>query len=81
MTTYCHNYGERIGCLGTPDPRYTMDFTDTVPGEYVYWCAFCGPDEHRMKEMLEKILSTPEGLAHAEKLIKEQEEENRKRSH
>lgn len=76
---YCNNYGEAPDCLGTPDPRYTMRFDD-IGKEPIEWCAACGPLEHKMAKMLMKILATPEGLAHAERLIAEQEEENRRRS-
>lgn len=56
MTVYCNNYGERTGCLGEADDQYTMNF-DEIDRPLVSWCSYCGPDAHKMNEMLEDALS------------------------
>jgi len=54
----CRDYGDRPGCLGAADERYTMDFTDVEPGAYLYWCAHCGPDAHALSAALCNALKT-----------------------
>ncbi len=53
----CQNFGDRAGCLGTPDPQYTMDFTDVGEGK-IYWCSHCGPEAHAMNAALEHAFAT-----------------------
>jgi hypothetical protein len=55
MTQYCNDYGDRIGCLGTPDDRYTMNFDD-IGERPILWCAFCGPAAHALDQVLTKAL-------------------------
>lgn len=38
----CHDFGDNPKCLGTIDPRYTMNF-DTIGQGSIYWCSYCGP--------------------------------------
>ena len=52
---YCNDYGDRPGCLGEADPKYTMDFQELGK---IYWCAFCGPEAHRMDKLLQEALDT-----------------------
>ena len=54
---FCKNYGEKPGCLGTVDERYTMDFTDVKSGACIKWCARCGPEGHAIKVAVEKALA------------------------
>ena len=65
----CKDYGSRPGCLCTPDPAYTMDFTDIDQGK-IYFCSHCGPDAHAMATALERALNT-RGPAFAEELAAE----------
>ncbi len=51
---FCNDYGDRPGCLGTVDDRYTMVFNEGT----IYWCAFCGPDAQMMNEALTNALET-----------------------
>jgi hypothetical protein len=63
--SYCKNYGDATypgHCLGTPDPRYTMDFTDVEPGAFIYWCANCGPGAHAIDAAIQKALRSREGF-------------------
>jgi len=53
----CKDYEDRPGCLGTPDERYTMDFSDIGEG-CIYWCAFCGPEAAAMNDALENAFKT-----------------------
>lgn len=59
---FCNDYGDRPGCLGKPDPRYTMSFGDIGEGE-ILWCAFCGPDAHAMNDILREAIETHGGEA------------------
>jgi hypothetical protein len=54
----CRDYGDRPGCFGAANERYTMDFTDVEPGAYLYWCAFCGPEAHALNAALDRALKT-----------------------
>ncbi len=53
----CRDYGNP-GCLGVPDERYTMDFSDVEPGAKIYWCTHCGPEAHAMADILENTIAT-----------------------
>lgn len=44
----CRDFG-REGCLGEPDPRYTMRFDD-IGEPPLYWCTACGPGAHALTE-------------------------------
>ncbi len=76
MGDRCNDYGDRLGCLGEADPRYTMDFTDVKPGAFVFWCAHCGPEAHALNEALQEAFDTRPGFAsELEKEIERAEEE------
>lgn len=51
MRGYCNDYGDRVGCLGTPDERYTMQFDD-IGQPPILWCAFCGPEANALDRLL-----------------------------
>ncbi len=53
----CRDYGDRPGCLGEADERYTMPFDD-IGKPPLYWCAFCGPQAHAMNDALTKAFAT-----------------------
>lgn len=53
----CRDYGDRPGCLGEADERWTMRFDD-IGEKPIYWCAFCGPDAHAMGAALTEALET-----------------------
>jgi 20S proteasome alpha/beta subunit len=53
----CNDYGDRPGCLGEADDRYTMRFDD-IGMPPLYWCAACGPQAHAINAALEKALTT-----------------------
>lgn len=53
----CHDYGNP-GCLGVPDERYTMDFSDVEPGAELHWCSHCGPEAHALADILEEAIVT-----------------------
>lgn len=55
MTQYCNDYGDRAGCLGTPDEQYTMHFDD-IGEKPILWCAFCGPAAHALDAALAEAL-------------------------
>jgi hypothetical protein len=78
----CHDYGDRPGCLGTPDERYTMRFDDL--GEPpIFWCAVCGPDAQAMTAALIKALETrgPEFVAEASDAIESAHAQTRAKAH
>lgn len=71
-TKRCKDEGDRPGCLGVADERYTMDFGDVEPGAKVYWCAYCGPEAHAMAEVMAAKLNDPvTGKLFAEELERE----------
>jgi hypothetical protein len=47
----CQDYGEE-GCLGTPDPSFTMCFDDIGEGS-IFWCSHCGARANVLKKWLE----------------------------
>ncbi len=47
----CRDYGQRPDCLGTPNPTYTMDFSD-IGEEPILWCDTCGPEAHALQELM-----------------------------
>lgn len=51
----CRDFGERPGCLGTPDPRFTMDFSD-IGEDPIYWCSFCGAEAQALDAALVSAL-------------------------
>jgi len=53
----CRDYGDRPGCLGTPDDRFTMRFDD-IGHPPIHWCAACGPEAQAMNTALERALAT-----------------------
>lgn len=61
----CKDFGDRPGCLGTPDPRYTMDFSD-IGEDPILWCSHCGPDAHAMSEALVHAMETRGPEFHAQ---------------
>ncbi len=73
---FCNDYGDRPGCLGKPDPRYTMTFTDIGKGE-ILWCAFCGPGAQGMDAALATAFETrgPEFVDELGALIEQAEAE------
>lgn len=54
----CKDFGDRPDCLEIADERYTMDFTDVEPDGFIYWCARCGPEAHRLHDALQTALQT-----------------------
>jgi len=73
---YCNDYGDRPGCLGEADPRYVMDFGE---GQIIHWCAFCGPEAHRLNNVLTKAFETrgPEFLEEFSTLVHNAEKERK----
>lgn len=69
----CRDFGDRPGCLGTADERYTMDFGDVEPGAKIHWCSHCGPEAHAMNDALMEALETrgPAFAAEFEKAVDE----------
>ncbi len=59
---FCQDYGDRPGCLGTPDERYTMRFDD-IGEQPILWCASCGPQAHAMDKALKEAFATRPGFA------------------
>lgn len=51
----CHDYGDAIGCNGTPDPRYTMRFDD-LGKPPIHWCSHCGPIAQAMTAVLVRAI-------------------------
>lgn len=47
----CKDYGEE-GCLGTPDPNFTMRFDD-IGEEPILWCSHCGARASVMQQFIE----------------------------
>ena len=47
----CRDYGERPGCLGEADERFTMNFDD-IGEQPLHWCSNCGANAHAMNEAL-----------------------------
>ncbi len=80
--TACRDYGERPGCLGEADERFTMRFDD-LGKPPIYWCAFCGPEAHAMTAALVAALETrgPEFVAEVAASIEKAEAENRAKAH
>lgn len=56
VETKCKEFGEP-GCLGTPDPQYTMSFEDIGQG-CLYFCSHCGPEAHAMHDLVMDALAT-----------------------
>jgi hypothetical protein len=65
MENKCRDFGERPGCLGDADERYTMRFDD-IGEPPIYWCAKCGPESNAINNALTKALET-RGPAFVEK--------------
>ena len=78
---FCNDFGDRPGCLGEIDERFTMDFTDIEKGCYIYWCRRCGPEAHQMHAALNNAFETRPGFAEELKAAmdkaKEEEKVNR----
>jgi hypothetical protein len=53
----CRDHGERPGCLGEADDRYTMRFDD-IGEPPLYWCARCGPEVAVINAALTEALET-----------------------
>ena len=62
----CRDFGDRPGCLGEANERFTMRFDD-ISEEPLYWCAHCGADAIAMSDALNNALNT-RGFAFAKKL-------------
>lgn len=58
----CKDHGDREGCLGEADERFTMDFSD-IGEPPIHWCAHCGPEAHMMSEALGLAFKTRPGFA------------------
>lgn len=58
----CKDHGDRPGCLGEADERFTMYFDD-IGKPPIRWCAFCGPEAHRLVEALDLAFATRPGFA------------------
>lgn len=71
----CRDFGERPGCLGEPDERFTMRF-DEIGEPPLYWCSRCGPEAKAMNEAFTKAIRErgPEFRKIAEDAIKKAEE-------
>jgi len=54
----CRYYGDRLGCAGKADARYTMRFDD-IGEEPIEWCANCGPAAHALNDALQKAFERP----------------------
>lgn len=60
---FCRNYADPtyLGeCLGAPDPRYTMDFSD-IGEPPIYWCSACGPEAQEVEQALAGALAGEDG--------------------
>jgi hypothetical protein len=65
----CKDFGDRPGCLGDNDERYTMRFDD-LGEEPLYWCASCGPPNHAMdKALTEFMMASPENVEKVKKAL------------
>ena len=51
LTTWCKDWGDAPGCLGTADSEFTMDFSDIGEGK-IFWCSACGPRAKRLDELI-----------------------------
>jgi hypothetical protein len=51
----CKDYGDRPGCLGTPDEQWTMRFDD-LGEEPILWCSYCGPKAHALNAIVLQAL-------------------------
>ena len=58
--------GSRSGCLVTPDPAFTMDFSD-IGYPPILWCSFCGPGAKKMNDFLDAAYAKG-GMGFVEKL-------------
>jgi hypothetical protein len=58
---FCQNRGHRDVCLEEPDERYTMNFDD-IGERPIYWCAYCGPESHRIAEQLKSLMEHRPGF-------------------
>lgn len=68
---FCNDFGDRTGCLGTPDPQYTMRF-DELGEAPILWCAHCGPEAQEMDRVLSAALRDRPGFeAELEKAMAE----------
>lgn len=70
IETKCR-YFEELGCLGTPDPEYSMNFEDIGNG-YLYFCKHCGPAAHARYNLIMNALSTrgPQFTEQFEKVLR-----------
>ncbi len=73
---YCNDYGDAPGCLGTPDERYTMDFSD-IGQPPILWCSFCGPRAKEFERLISEAESVrgPDFVGELEKAIKQAEKD------
>ena len=58
----CRGEGDRPGCLGIADERYTMRFDD-IGEAPLHWCAACGPEAQAMNDALQSAFATRPGFA------------------
>lgn len=75
----CRDYGDRPGCLGDPDERFTMRFDD-IGEDPIYWCSFCGPEAHELDKLFQDtikkaIAKGPEAVKRVFDLMEEVEKE------
>lgn len=78
---FCKDYGDRPGCLGTPDPKYEMNFDD-IGEPPLLWCSHCGPEAHAMNDALTEALASrgPEFASEFERAVAGAEGQQRRGS-
>ena len=57
----CRDFGDRPGCLGEIDERYTMRFDD-IGEPPIYWCSHCGSEAQAIDGLLMKAFETRPGF-------------------
>lgn len=70
----CRDLGEK-GCLGEPDPQYTMNWDD-IGEEPIYWCSACGPDAQHLDMLIQELVKQPGGAERLSKAMDEIEAEH-----
>lgn len=76
MTDYCNDYGSNPLCRKEVDSRYTMDFSDVMPGERILWCSYCGPKAAAIDRELKERCNDPMFVDKLRSLVESAEKEN-----
>jgi hypothetical protein len=57
----CRDFGDRPGCLGEIDERYTMRFDD-IGEPPIYWCSNCGAEAQLINGLITEAFKTQPGF-------------------